>query len=68
MLWDLIVNNDDICFTHMLTEIESNGSEILARSERDESVDQEIVSRERLKETFDEKRCRRYRLFFCVGE
>ena len=39
-LWDLIVNNDDICFKHILAEIESNGCEILVRGEYgDEKVD-----------------------------
>ena len=40
-VWDVLVNdNDDICFTHILAEIESNGCEILVRSEyRDEKVD-----------------------------
>ena len=38
-LWELIVNNDDICFKHIF-EIESNGSQILLRSEYgDEKVD-----------------------------
>ena len=30
-LWDLIVKCDDICFKHILAEIESNGFEILVR-------------------------------------
>ena len=38
VLWELIVNNDDICFAH--TEIEWNGSQILVWSEYgDEKVD-----------------------------
>ena len=46
-LWDLIVNNDDICFKTCASEIESNGSQILVRGEyRDESVGEEIVSQE----------------------
>ena len=32
-LWEVIVKCDDICFTHVLAEIESNGCEILVRSE-----------------------------------
>ena len=46
-VWDLIVNNDDVSFKHIHSEIESNGCEILVRSEyRDEKVGEEIVSRE----------------------
>ena len=30
-LWDVVVNNDDISFTHILAEVECDGCEILAR-------------------------------------
>ena len=33
-LWDLVVNNDDIKFDAYRSEIESNGCEILVRSEQ----------------------------------
>ena len=32
-LWDLIVNNDDVSFQHILAEVECDGCEILVRSE-----------------------------------
>ena len=39
-VWDLIVNDDDICFKHILPRLNSNGCEILVRSESgDEKVD-----------------------------
>ena len=39
-VWSLIVNNDDICFKHILPRLNSNGCEILVRSEYgDEKVD-----------------------------
>ena len=52
-LWDLIVNNDDICFTHILPRLDLTDLRILVRSEYgDEKVDQEIISQGELKETF----------------
>ena len=47
LLWDVVVKNDDICFKHILAEIEFERCEILVRGEYgDEKVDEEIVSRE----------------------
>ena len=61
-LWDLIVNNDDICFTHILPrlnatdvkflyEVNSETRKLIKRSSRADD----------LKRVFEVKRCRRYR-------
>ena len=45
-MWDLIVNNDDICFKHILPRLNGTDVKFLVWSEYgDEKVGEEIVSR-----------------------
>ena len=61
-LWDLIANNDDICFTHVLPRLNSTDLKFLhlVNSETRKLIKRSSREGE-LKEKFKSKRCRRYR-------
>ena len=57
LLWDLIVNNDDICFKHIIPRLDSNDvkffyevnsetSKLIKRSSRDEGFEKVVSSEE----------------------
>ena len=68
-LWDVVVNNDDICFKHILPrlnrtdikflyEVNTETRKLIKRSSRQGGFE---------KRSLRSKRCRRYRLWSCVG-
>ena len=68
-VWDVIVNNDDICFKHILPRL--NGTDLKFLYEVNTETRKLIKRSSRagdLKKKFRVKRCRRYRLWSCVGE
>ena len=67
-LWDLIVNNDDICFKHVLPRLNPTDLKFLYEVNTETRKLVKRSSRKgELKKTFKVKRCRRYRLWKLRG-
>ena len=67
-VWSLIVKCDDICFQHILPRLNSNDVKFLyeVNTETRKLIKRSSRARD-LKKKFRVKRCRRYRLWSCVG-
>ena len=67
-VWDLIVNNDDVSFKHILPRLNANDVKFLyeVNSETRKLIKRSSRARD-LKKGFKVKRCRRYRLWKLRG-
>ena len=68
LLWSVIVNNDDICFAHILPRLNGTDVKFLygVNSETRKLI-KRSSRKEELKRRFKVKRCRRYRLWSLRG-
>ena len=67
-VWDLIVNNDDICFKHILPRLNATDVKFLyGVNTETRKLIKRSSRKEELKRKFKVKRCRRYRLWSLRG-